>query len=403
MKSKMYEDEYYRGFGPGEYDALKDAQKELEDNTTWESGITDMTITPLAEPMDVEIKVNEPTNTISRELLMDTAYNAGILLNYAGKEACLRDCAMPSLLSTAGVSGLGVSRVSKDQLAVGLTAFLTGSRDKSQIMTRAGKVAAVLSAQYQYMPGTELLDVCDDLESSFGPAKFVCGAVSHSLTTAEFEFPASAAKITAAYNAALINAGKPKNAQMVPVVQFRASDTSSEAAKLLTYLKLGPGQLLPIGGFKVAHIAPLEFNNGQRITCMDRFKQESALLFAKMEYDVADLIPKMLATRIDNPGNTFVGLCKYAGIPQKWGGIIEEDIRADWPNGSDCTFLDIYEEMTRATALAIKDGFTPHSKRVLDLEEGISKVARNRASWKKFDLPGTVAWGAAKLPVASVA
>lgn len=400
--NEMHKDDFFRSFSAGGYSDLKQAQHELEQQTSWEEDVTDLVVTSVGEEqMDVEIRLSDPRNSIPREILMDTFDNSGIMLNYAGKEACIRDCAMPSLLSTAGVSGLGISRVKKEQLSVGLTAFLTGCREKSQIMTRAGKVAAVLSSQYQYMPGTSLLRICDNLEHTFGPATFVCGAVTHSLTSAEFEFHASAAKITAAYNAALINAGKPANSTLVPVVQFRASDTSSEAAKLITYLKLGPAQLLPIGGIKVTHIPPLEYINGRRMTCIEKFEQEADLLFAKMEYDVADLIPKMLATKIEHPRNTFIGLCKYAGIPQKWGGLIEEDIRSDWPDGSDCTFLDVYEEMTRATALAVKDGFLPHSKRVLDLEEGISKVARNRASWKKFDLPGTVAWSAAKLSSAA--
>lgn len=397
MKTEMHKDEYCCFFEKGQYSELKQAQKNLEAQTSWEEGVTNLSVTSIGdEQMDVEVRLANPNNTIPREILIDTFDNSGILLNYAGKEVCLRDCAMPSLLSTAGVSGLGISRVDKSQLAVGLTAFLTGSRDKSQVMTRAGKVAAVLSSQYQYMPATTLLEICDDLETTFGPATFVGGAVTHSLTSAEFEYPASSGKITAAYNAALINAGRPRTAGIIPVVQFRASDTSSEAAKLITYLKLSPGHLLPIGGVKVPHIAPLEYVNGRRITCIEKFEQESALLFAKMEYDVADLIPKMLSTKIEHPRNTFIGLCKYSGIPQKWGGLIEEDIQFNWPDGSDCSFLDIYEEMTRATALALNDGFPPHSKRVLDLEEGISKVARNRASWKKYDLPGTVAWSVPK-------
>lgn len=402
---QIYMDEYYRSFGHGEYDELKLAQRELESQTEWESGITSMSVSPLLReedggtgtPMDIEARLAQPWNTISRELLTDTHENSGILLCYAGKEVCLRSCALPSLQNTAGFSGPAVSRVDKFNLAKGFTSFLTGCREKSQVMTRAGKVTAVLSSHYQYMPGTELLEICDDLESTFGPAEFVGGAVSHNSTVAEFEFPASAGKISAAYSAALTNAGKPKGTLITPVVQFRVSDTSNGAAKLFTYLKLGPGQMLPVGVVSVPHIPPLEFINDRRITCIEKFEQEIGLLFSKMEYAIADLIPKMAAIKINHPGNAFVGLCKYAGIPQKWGGLVEEDVRFDWPDGSDCSFLDLYEEMTRVTALAVKDGFHPQSKRILELEEGICKVARNQASWKKFDLPGTVAWSAVRL------
>ena len=125
---------------------------------------------------------------------------------------------------------------------------------------------------------------------------------------------------------------------------------------------------------------------------MDKFREEAALLFSKMEYDIDTELPKMLDTKIDYPGNTFVGLCKYALIPQKWGGLVEEEVRMSYPDGSDCCFLDIYEALASCTAKAVEGGFEPFSQRVLDLEEGISKVLRNRSSWKKYDLPGTVAW-----------
>lgn len=397
MNEHTYKDNYFRGFGHGEYEALKAEQIALEAETTWLYGVTaPLRVQPLSDPMAAELMFADPKNTISKEILMDTVENTGLMLEYAGQTACLRDCAIPSLLGTAGISGLGIGRTAPDQLAIGITAFLTGSREKSTIMFRSGKVAAVLSSHYHHMPISELLTVCESLENTFGEAKFVGGSISHSMTTAEFEFPKAAAKITAAYNSVMTTAGRPTYGQIIPVVQFRASDTSSAAASMLTYLKIGPGHLLPIGGFKVDHKTPMQFRNGVRMTPMDKFAEEAELLFAKMEYDIADLIPKMLATSISYPGNSFVGLCKYAGIPQKWGGLIEEDVRADWPNMSECTFLDIYEELTRSTALAIRDGFDPFSKRVLTLEEGIAKIARNRNSWKKYDLPGTIAWTAGK-------
>lgn len=396
---KILLDEYYESFTSGEYSKLRNAQATLEGYTQWEDEIVSnqIQIQPLADPMTALNKSTDPANTIPYDVLYDTTLNAGLTIVYEGKEACLRDCAMQSLKNTAGIDGPGFNRVPKEKLAEGITCFLHGSRDKSKIMTRAGKVSAILSQQYQYMPGSKLLNICDSLQDTFGDAQFRGGSICHSMTVAEFEYPDSAPKITAAYNSALINAGKPQTVQITPIIQFRASDTSNAAAMLITYLKLGAAQLLPIGSVNVPHVAPREFDaNGNRISCLDKFQQEADGLFAKMEYDINDLLPKMLATHIDHPGNCFVGLAKYAGIPQKWGGLIEEELRMDWPDGSDCTFLDVYEALTQVTALAVKDGHSPYSTRVLDLEEGISKVARIRASWKKYDLPGTIAWSAPK-------
>lgn len=389
----MYEDCYVATFGCNHYAEMKAEQKKLEAESSWENDVKSMFVTHLEDPMDAIAKSTAPSNSIPREILMDTVENTSLILNYNGKEACLRDCAMTSLLTTAGESGNGFNRVSSKNQAVCLTALLTGCRERSSILTRAGKVSAVLSSRYEYMPISELLDICDGLERSFGRAEFIGGEVNHSMTVAQYRYPQAAKTATAAYNAALAAVGR-SSGEVIPVVEFRSSDTSGESATLLTYLQIRPGHLFPIGeGVKVAHIPPLEFDgNGNRMTCMNKFRQESEVLFSKLEYDITVIIPKMLDVKIDYPANTFIGLCKYALIPQKWGGLIEEEIRADWPDGSDCTFLDIYEALTQATAYAIKDGLKPHSARILNLEEGISKVARNQNCWKKYDLPGTVAW-----------
>lgn len=398
---KLYEDDYFQGFESGAdgFDGLLALQKDLEADTIWEAVNTDLEVLPMETPMDVEARHCDPMNTIPKEILLDTCEHSGILLSYVGKTTCLRDCAMPSLLNTAGISGPGVGRASKVNLAKGLSAFLSNSRQESRVMIRGNKISAVVSTQYEYMPISELLEICEDLEDTFGVMHFRSGSVSHDLTTAEFAFPDVAQQITTAYNAVLINAGRPNSKELLtPIVQFRASDTSSKAAQLTTFLKMG-SRLVPIGGFKVPHVAPLEFDeNHNRITCIDKFRRESSTLFSKFEYNIKELLPKMLETEIHYPGNCFVGLCKYASIPQKWGGIIEENLRNDWPNHAGCTFLDVYEALTEVTALALNDGLAPYSRRILDLEEGISKISRDKAYWTKYDLPGTVAW-TQKVPV----
>lgn len=392
---KHYEDAYYKSFTTGQYAELRAEQEALEGMTTWEDRVNGMSIIPLSTPMDVEVRSIDPANKISKEILLDTADNLKLMIAYSGKEACLRDCAMPSLLSTVEIRGSGVFRPNPEQQAVALTALLTGCRENSRIMTRAGKVSAVVSHRYEPMPISNLLDICDGLEFLFGRADFQSGFVSHGSTVCQFEYPEAAADATKAYRKALSIAGRTiaADAQITPIIEFRSSDTSGEAAKLLTYLKLAPGQLMPIGeGVKVPHTAPLEYNDdGTRMTAMQKFSNEAQLLYSQLEYDIGDMIPKMLQTQIDHPVNTYIGLCKYAAIPQKWGGEIEEELKSDWPDHSGCTFLDVYEAITKVTAKAVEEN-DPHSQRLLDLEEAISRIARNRAIWKKFDLPGTVAW-----------
>lgn len=397
MANQIYEDSYIRNFTRGEYQELRKAQEELEAHTTWETSVETpkAKISAMETPMQAEILANTPGNTISKEILLDTVDNCGLMIEYNGKAECLRDCAMPSLLSTIAVRGEGLFRPEKNQMASALSALLTGCRDYSGLMMRGGKVSAIVSMKYEHMPIPSLLDITDGLEMYLGTPEFISGCVSHSLTVAKFEYPTVTKDITATYSAILSAHGRAlgPGETLTPVVEFRSSDTTGEAAKLLTYLQKGPGHIMPIGqGVRVNHVTPYEFDeNGNRIDAIQKFKNEAALLYSKLDYDLKTMVPAMLETPIEYPANTFIGLCKKAQIPQKWGGVIEEEIRNDWPDSSGCTFLDVYEYLTSITKLALQE-YEPHSEKFLDLEEAIARIAHNRVIWTKYDAPGTVAW-----------
>lgn len=394
-KENMYKDEYMADYGAYDsFDALVEGQKEMENASQWVQDVRRMEVLPLDNPMEVELLANDPTNHIPKDVLLDTADNAGIMLSYNGQNYCLRDCAMPSLLNTAGISGLGVGRADKVNLATGLTAFLMGCRDRSTVLHRCGKVSAVLSSQYEIMPISTMLEICEELRNSFGAMSFQGGMISHALTVASFQFPEKAEQATATYTAVT-----GKTVRLTPCIQFRASDTSSMAATLI-YSLTGNDISLPLGTVKVAHIPPAERDaNGNRVTCLAKFREEVQSIYSKMETDIPALLTDMDAHRIENPGNTFVGFCKYANIPQRWGGVVEETIRNDFPGRSGCSMLELFEYLCRITGMAVEDGNDPFSKRVLDLEEGILRIASNKAIWSRYDMPGTVAWSQKKFVV----
>lgn len=394
-KENMYKDEYMEDYASCDsFDALVEGQKELENASHWVQDVRRMEVLPLDNPMEVELLANDPANRIPKDVLLDTADNAGIMLSYNGQQYCLRDCAMPSLLNTAGISGLGIGRADKVNLATGLTAFLMGCREKSKVLHRCGKVAAILSSQYEVMPISTMLELCEGLGNSFGAMSFRGGMVSHALTVASFRFPEKAKQAAATYAAVT-----GKTVELTPCIQFRASDTSSMAATLV-YSLAGKDISMPLGTVKVSHIPPAERDaNGNRVTCLAKFKEEIQNIYAKMETEIPELLADMDAHHIDNPGNAFVGLCKYANIPQRWGGIVEEMIRNDFPGRSGCSMLELFEYLCRITGMAVEDGNDPFSKRVLDLEEGILRIASNKAIWSRYDLPGTVAWSQKKFVV----
>lgn len=391
----MFRDDYRKEFGKQDaYTELVDAQRKLEADQHWYTDIKALATTVVTPENSEELA---DRYSLPLDAVQDTAKNSGLLLTFDGLSHLVRTGAMPSLLNTAGISGLGVSRATKMNLAVGLSAFLAASKENRQILYRCGKVSAVLSKQYQYMPIQDMLEICEGLEANFGEGEFVGGSVTHDLTVASWQFPEATGAVTKAYNAVLTAHNHAPNQELTPVVEFRASDTSNEAAHLLTYLRVGNGHLLiPIGtGISVSHVRPKETGpSGIRLSCVEKFEMDTSGLFAKINEELPRMVERMVTCKINWPANAVIGLCKYAGIPQKWGGLVEEQVASMFPDGSPCSMLDIYESMVEVIPYAIADGITPQAKRILDMNEGLTKVANAPTNvWKRYDVPGTVTWG----------
>lgn len=392
--STRYADEYFRGFIHGEYEKLKEEQQELERNSVWESFDGTLIAESCPTPIEALELINKGLTTTPQHIFDDTYNHSQLMLVHNGVSTCLRDCALPSVLNTSGWSGSAAKRTTPHKLAIVLSIGFETARAKSQLLIREGKIAAVVSDDYVYMPISELLKRCEYLELSLGGAHFTAGSISHAQTFAQWEFPDVSEEITRAYNSILTGTGRSSTSKLVPVVQFMSSDVSNQSAKLITYLKIDNKYLLPLSTAAVEHKA-----TKSKLSNMEQFEEEISQLYSKMDYEIRTLIPKMLATPIEYPANVFISLCseKNARIPQKWGGLVEENLRYDWPDHSGCTFLDIYQALTEVTALAVQDGNKPYSDRVLKLEEGIAKIARNPAKWTEYDLPGTVAWTPGKV------
>lgn len=404
---KLYEDDFSRIFESGatEFTDLKDLTKQMEADTQW-TVVEGCRFEAIEDPMRVQAICTDPTHPgsgITREILLDTADEChaqlGVhFINEQGKEImeCVGESAMHSIYSNvADLKGNGWNKPTPANKAIALNAFVPTAGNIT-VMTEGEKVRAMVSGKFQHMPIPELLQITEDLDAYLGVPTFDSGFVDHSVCVCKFLYPDIAKDITDAYRNILALHGRNlgPNAQVIPVVEFRSSNTTGEAAKLLTYLQLSPGHLMPVGeGVRVNHVAPVDYDeNGNRKTALQKFREESQLIFSRLEFEMNDMLPAMLDTVIEYPVNTFIGLCKKAQIPQKWGGLVEEELKADWPDHSGCTFLDIYEALTSVTKKALDETKNPNAARLLDLEEAIARIAHNRVLWTKYDLPGTVAW-----------
>ena len=136
---EMRHDAFRMEFGPYELQDFLDTQKELEAQSMWILNVKGMSADAVANDMDVLEYISNPTNTIPKDLLEDTADNSGLVLNYDIRRSCLRDCAMPSLQKRVGLWGPGYNWLSKINLAGMLTEAFTGVRGVTKLLLRAEK------------------------------------------------------------------------------------------------------------------------------------------------------------------------------------------------------------------------------------------------------------------------
>lgn len=390
MCKNRKKDAYEVCFGPNQYDDLLIELTEIERESYWRE-VKFLRVHPLPD------NVIFPLSGMDMEVLEDTAQNTNLMLEADGEIYCLRTTAISGLHDLSGLVGPCFQKLGKraayskqvraDIFNLGIENY---GRGKSNVLHRCGKVSCVASGQYEALPMLELLDIVDRIQDDLGSAQFLHGGVSHAVTTANFRYAEKADEITDLYKLTL---GSRNNLvrSLTPLVEFRSSDTKQEAARLIPQFEAetnyGGKLTIPFGSsVKVVHK-----RTADRTEQMGSFEEEAGMIYAKMQNDIRKVVPKMANTVIHHPGNAVIGLCKYAAIPQKWGGKIEEEVREMYEPDT-CSFLDLYIALTQATALARTDGVSVTSLRMLELEDGISKIAKNSSKWTAFDLPGTVKW-----------
>lgn len=301
---KLYEDSFLKEFGPGEFPDLKKLAADMEADAQW-FPIDGCAFVAIDSPMRVQEILGDPTNlgySLPNEVLLDTAdeENAQLGVNFINDRGvevmeCIGASALPSIYSNvAGLRGDRWNKVPAPDKA-GAINHLVPTAGTIIVRKANGKVRAMVSPKYQPMAIPELLQITENLDAYLGTAEFASGFVDHSVTVCKFLYKDIAKDITDAYRDILAMHGRTlsHDAEIIPVVEFRSSDVTNNAAQLLTYLQLAPGHLMPVGeGVRVNHVAPVDFDeNGNRKTALQKFKEDSQLIYSRLEFEMNEMLP----------------------------------------------------------------------------------------------------------------
>ena len=366
---------------------LRNEMFDMENNTSWITLKTNelMTVPLFKDALSAEDNIKDYS-------LYDAAANGpGIAISDGSISPIpLRDIAVKDLLTTAKVSGSAFKKLLKnDKNAfsnVMNMIFKSSGYKNSKALLRNGKITGILSANgggFDEMPMTYLFDISEKtLKDKFGEIEFIDSFISNEFVESTWALTESRDDLLQIYANAVGSSQKHKGLNFMPVARFSTSDTGNSAACLMPMFRTNEGINIHIGkGIKVKHV-----RHGA-MSAMDVFADECQSIYAQYN-NLTETIGKMAKTTINNPANTYIGICNKLGISPLYASIPLAELEIITA-GRSCNMHDIYLYMLD-TLLYAKEAKRCSEKTLLTLEETIAKILY--LNWKAFDIGGTVAW-----------
>ena len=357
------------------------AVSHMTENAEWISDVDSRVIRVEAMDGPLEGMTNSGRYNIREDVIRDTGEHTMLVARRGLQFDCIRNTAMPSLFSTAKISGSALGQLSPYNLSQVLNLCLEVAKGKSLILQRGEKISAFLSgAKGGYVPMSqkELYDIFMSGLEKFGTTDFIFGSVDHNLSYCVAELPDSKEQLCEKYNAAIAVSGR--KLDLVPAVRVCTSDTGASSALVQTlFRRRNSNVYFPINkALKTRHEAVGE------TPCIARFAESVKMIHSSFE-DTEETIGEMAATTMQYPLNALQLIAKKIGLPQKYTKIAYEDLQRYLGCDSGvCSMHDIYYSLTLCIDEAAKSGRTVAAS----VEDMISRIFV--LQWKEYDLPGNV-------------
>ena len=316
----------------------------------------------------------------SKDAVEDTLRHLGLAIKVNEDRYPVRETAYKSLLDRAKVSGNGLTKLTREELANVLNTFLRHFNSDALILVRDEKVSAVHSgdeADYSVLPIDELLkSLQDKLDGRFPGNIFEEGYSDHALTSASWCLPNQKEDLIGAYAKLLAARGKSAMAgRLVPGVRFVTSDTGIASAKVSALL---------MGGQHPIHIGSCISVDHRHQSSVSDFDKALDQLFAQFGESIARL-QHLLEIELEYPVNAMTRVCKKLSMPKK--AAIEAIAMYEMSyGGGSATAHDVFLAMQEIPFIMKTQG-APESK-LLTLEENMARALT--LSWSDYDLAKAV-------------
>lgn len=378
-ETRVYADEFQTSFeNAGE---MLEFLKERTKTSRW---IRKPTKTLKLIPLEKEKeKLEEDADVSVQEILEDTDRNTQLMLKMQDESYPIRNCAIKTILSRAGIGGTALRKLDKSSYAKVVNYCLRVAKGDALIKIADGKVSAVHGGdRHDY----SILDIqtvfemtIQYLNHAFKGSTYMegSGCYDHMIVTAMWEL-GGGQKLLDTYREALDRHGI-EDKIVAPVLRLATSDTACSSVTLYPMLICeSRNRVINLG-------RPIRLPHDKGATLQD-FYDNLKQIAARYQDAITDIC-KLMEIEIRNPMNCIRLVMNKIGIKKKLINEVAELFQAQNGTGP-CTAHALYYAIHEASFLAACEGMQGHS--IVSLEEDIAKALS--LDWKEYDVPGAVKW-----------
>ena len=188
-------------------------QQQVSSRSQWSHcAVNQLHVEPLNHNSSCYPAFKEFAPGVSSEAVEDSFNNLGLAIRFDQKLYPVRETAYKSLLDRAKVSGSGLNKLTKTELAQVLNTFLSHFRSEALVLVRDEKISAVHSgdeSDYAILPIDLLLGTLQaKLDERFPGNVFDAGYSDHAITSASWELPNQKDDLIGTYTKLLDAKGK---------------------------------------------------------------------------------------------------------------------------------------------------------------------------------------------------
>lgn len=378
-EANVYADDFWRSFAK-EGDLMNFLRRRSQSSDWMRRPAKKLRLLPLEEE---KVQQTFTQEAYTDAIIHDTMKHTQMMLKVEKGYYPVRDCAIHTILTRAGIKGEALKRLSPQNYAKIVNLCLQTAKGMALIRFADGKVSAVHGgdeSDYRILDMEQIFkETIFYLQQNFPGTKYIpeSGSYDHSCATAMWELSGKP-ELLDTYQNALKTYGVEREVY-APAIRLSTSDVGAKSVTLYQMLLCDSNsRVINLGN-------PIRLAHGGKADIY-AFRRNLDLICIRYQEAVNNLT-QLLTIPVRHPVNCMIGMMKTLKIPRKIGNQAVEMFVAQ--NGEGATNAhEIYYALNEAVFFAACEG--KQGSQLLKLEEQLMRVLH--FDWEYYDVAGSVSW-----------